>query len=67
MFSSPSWGSYISTIIKIHFRSHNQKVLVPFPGFLYLYIDMTNAEKMECKVLVPFPGFLYLYPVLAIP
>ena len=35
-------------------------VLVPFPGFLYLYKKyITNKE--DTYVLVPFPGFLYLY------
>ena len=37
------------------------KVLVPFPGFLYLYYDLDGYEEEEWTVLVPFPGFLYLY------
>ena len=35
-------------------------VLVPFPGFLYLYVAQ-GIDIEIAKVLVPFPGFLYLY------
>ena len=35
-------------------------VLVPFPGFLYLYSEQ-EFEEGKPFVLVPFPGFLYLY------
>ena len=35
-------------------------VLVPFPGFLYLYGSVT-LDEASINVLVPFPGFLYLY------
>ena len=35
-------------------------VLVPFPGFLYLYREV-NIMMKRIEVLVPFPGFLYLY------
>ena len=55
-FSSPSRGSYISTIIKIHFRSHNQKVLVPFPGFLYLYDEQPIASVVEPLFSSPSRG-----------
>ena len=60
-FSSPSRGSYISTMIKF-LKKEKGVVLVPFPGFLYLYKIMLNRNK-SYEVLVPFPGFLYLYEI----
>ena len=36
VFSSPSRGSYISTLQKTLLKN-SKSVLVPFPGFLYLY------------------------------
>ncbi len=60
-FSSPSRGPYISTI-KRSYRTRWIKVLVPFPGFLYLYqYVLAKKSKGGIEVLVPFPGFLYLY------
>ena len=36
-------------------------VLVPFPGFLYLYLHKKKGNGGRYEVLVPFSGFLYLY------
>ena len=61
-FSSPSRGSYISTIV-IAIIILIVTVLVPFPGFLYLYAEKLRDAIAWERVLVPFPGFLYLYNV----
>ena len=64
LFSSPSRGSYISTI-GANLIEYSSCVLVPFPGFLYLYMECKRFAKEGRRVLVPFPGFLYLYREVA--
>ena len=58
--SRPLPGVLISLRYIRLFRRILGVVLVPFPGFLYLYKnEQCNANWTA--VLVPFPGFLYLY------
>ena len=45
LFSSPSRGSYISTAINAYKQGKANAVLVPFSGFLYLYIDMEKLKN----------------------
>ena len=60
-FSSPSRGSYISTVNGVAYTLNaTEAILVPFPGFLYLYLHLISKIN-GIMVLVPFPGFLYLY------
>ena len=78
-FSSPSRGSYISTIdryvvvregsssrplpgVLISLRRQkifidkNHIVLVPFPGFLYLYVSWKNCKKLLTRFSSPSRG-----------
>ena len=64
--SRPLPGVLISLQDEEILKTIKDHVLVPFPGFLYLY-GMNFGFIQGVLVLVPFPGFLYLYPVLAIP
>ena len=61
MSSRPLPGVLISLREKSKHRISVWKVLVPFPGFLYLYYDVIDADGFATIVLVPFSGFLYLY------
>ena len=44
-FSSPSRGSYISTMLADLLRLAVDTVLVPFSGFLYLYATDNNKDS----------------------
>ena len=46
-FSSPSRGSYISTSESESMKNTKNTVLVPFPGFLYLYRRRKCFEKIK--------------------
>ena len=59
--SRPLPGVLISLRYIRLFRRILGVVLVPFPGFLYLYETEKAVYAMLNLVLVPFPGFLYLY------
>ena len=54
-FSSPSRGSYISTM-KMKNGKELNKVLVPFPGFLYLYYAVFSDYWLNCKFSSPSRG-----------
>ena len=55
LFSSPSRGSYISTL-KIAYRKSPSPVLVPFPGFLYLYASLLFRKWRELLFSSPSRG-----------
>ena len=55
-FSSPSRGSYISTRMGTVRYAMPAYVLVPFPGFLYLYIIMLKFRKSDIRFSSPSRG-----------
>ena len=64
--SRPLPGVLISLqSVPVHWKPHI--VLVPFPGFLYLYFLKFYWHSETGIVLVPFPGFLYLYRSTYVP
>ena len=58
MFSSPSRGSYISTVNGVAYTLNaTEAILVPFPGFLYLYNSHCYYYS-NCHRSRPLPGVL---------
>ena len=56
-FSSPSRGSYISTFLRNTVEKVVESVLVPFPGFLYLYQKAIDELEYNPSSR-PLPGVL---------
>ena len=61
--SRPLPGVLISLHLWRVLWTNRIRVLVPFPGFLYLYAEKLRDAIAWERVLVPFPGFLYLYDI----
>ena len=57
-FSSPSRGSYISTCNRQPRIGQRVVVLVPFPGFLYLYQATEISRLYHNLSSRPLPGVL---------
>ena len=57
MFSSPSRGSYISTVNGVAYTLNaTEAILVPFPGFLYLYISFDDLQMAFSEFSSPSRG-----------
>ena len=57
VFSSPSRGSYISTVNGVAYTLNaTEAILVPFPGFLYLYISFDDLQMAFSEFSSPSRG-----------
>ena len=67
MFSSPSRGSYISTVNGVAYTLNaTEAILVPVPGFLYLYISFDDLQMAFSEFSSPSRGSYISTIVIAI-